>query len=110
MRFLNYSEYMSIVLSTNDIFDFWFFQKKLDCNPIIFSTKKEINRMPINEQTKSIIALLRNQNASDSIIELFNKREVIESIIFDKGERKSPELSDQIEELTCQIETLKQAG
>lgn len=110
MRFLNYNEYMSIVLSTNDIFDFWFFQKKLDCNPAIFSTKKEITKMPINQQTKEIIDLLKNQNASDSMIELFTKRKKIESIIFDRGERRSSELSCQIEELTSQIQNLKKAS
>lgn len=104
MRFLNYNEYMSIVLSTNNIFDFWFFQKRLDCNPVIFSTKKEINRMPLNEQTKSIIAILKNQDAADEIIDLFTKRSQIETIIFSKDKKKNIELINKIGSLkeACQ--------
>lgn len=110
MSFLSYNEYMSIVLSTNDIFDFWFFQKKLDCNPAIFYTKKEITKMPINQQTKEIIDLLKNQNASESIIQLFTKRKKIESIIFGREKRRSSELNCQIEELTSQIQDLKKTN
>lgn len=90
MRFLQYSDYIEIVTSTNDLFDYWFFQKQLDCNPKIFSSKKSINKLPVQEQTKNIILILREQGANEDFISIFNKRKEIEESIFN-NKKKDPE-------------------
>jgi len=72
MRFQYYSEYVGLMSSTNKIFDHWFFQKrKLDCNPEVFSKKKDINKLPIHEQSEFIIDMLEQNDATQDIIKLF---------------------------------------
>ena len=99
MKFLDYSEYVCIVENTNSIFDHWFFQiRNLSNNPNVFSMKKNINSLPLKDQTEKIINLLTENNASYEIVVLFQKRKMIEEMLFNNPKDKLG-LRLQLEEL-----------
>ena len=93
---------MEVVSSTNNIFDYWFFQKKkLDLNPKIFSMKKNIYQLPVQKQTESIITILESNHAKKEIIDLFMKRKAIEENIFNKTIKKNNSF------ISSELKTLK---
>lgn len=96
MRFLQYYDYISIVTLTNDLFDYWFFKKKLDYNSKIFSTKKNINKLPIQKQTENIILILKSQGAKEDLIDIFKKRKELEDSIFENKEKDQKYLKELI--------------
>ena len=105
MKFLQYSDYIEIVTSTNDLFDYWFFQKELDCNPQIFSSKKSINKLPVQEQTKNIISLLREHGANEDFINIFKQRKEIEESIFNNKKKDQESIKNLLSSLqeTCRL-------
>lgn len=101
MKFLDYSEYVCIVENTNSIFDHWFFQvRNLSSDPKIFSIKKYINSLPLKDQTEKIIDLLNENDASYEIVVLFQKRKLIEEMLFNNPKDKLG--------IRLQLEELKQ--